>query len=157
VSHELEQLYRDRYERLVHVAAAITGDVEAAYDAVQDAFATAVRKRSSFRGTGSLEAWVWRIVVNSARRRARERARDPLPLAEPPSPNGGGGRDDDRTLRAWLAVLPERQRLVVFLRYYGDLEYPAIARILGVKVGTVSATLHSAHAALRRAAEELTT
>jgi RNA polymerase sigma factor (sigma-70 family) len=46
--------------------------------------------------------------------------------------------------------LPERQRLVLFLRYYADLDYAAIADALEIKSGTVAATLHTAHAALRR-------
>jgi DNA-directed RNA polymerase specialized sigma24 family protein len=45
----------------------VTGDSERARDAVQEAFATAVRKRGSFRREGPLEAWVWRIVLNAAR------------------------------------------------------------------------------------------
>ena len=151
---QLERLYRERYEHFVRVAAAITGDVESALDAVQNAFGTAVRKRRSFRGAGPLEAWVWRIVVNTARRSARRRNAERLPLLEHVSPNGAGRADAD--VRDWLAALPERQRHVVFLRYYSDLDYQTIASILGVRVGTVSATLHAAHAALRRAANEVT-
>ena len=44
---------------------------------------------------------------------------------------------------------PERQRLTVFLRYYADLDYRSIAHVLDVEVGTVSATLSSAHSASR--------
>ena len=54
-----------------------------------------------------------------------------------------------------MAALPERQRLVVFLRYFADLDYREIAEALDVKVGTVSATLHAAHAALRSALSEV--
>jgi RNA polymerase sigma factor (sigma-70 family) len=54
-----------------------------------------------------------------------------------------------------VAALPERQRLVVYLRYYADLDYRAIAEVLGVEVGTVSATLSSAHQALRRSLKEV--
>ena len=42
-----------------------------------------------------------------------------------------------------------------FLRYYADLDYRSIAEVLGVEVGTVSATLSSAHTALRRALQEV--
>jgi len=52
-------------------------------------------------------------------------------------------------VRRWIAMLPERQRLVVFLRYYADLDYRGIAAALGVEVGTISATLSAAHTALR--------
>jgi RNA polymerase sigma factor (sigma-70 family) len=52
-------------------------------------------------------------------------------------------------LRARVAALPERQRIAVFLRYYADLDYSAIAEALEVEVGTVSATLSQAHRSLR--------
>jgi RNA polymerase sigma factor (sigma-70 family) len=143
---ELEQLYRERYPVFLRVARAMSaGD---AADAVHDAFVQAVRNRRSFRGEGSLEAWVWRMVVNAALKRRRE-----VPGAAPdeavqPGQNGFGD-----PVRALVAALPERQRLVLFLRYYADLDYAAIAAILEIKEGTVGATLHSAHAALRGALE----
>jgi DNA-directed RNA polymerase specialized sigma24 family protein len=64
---ELESLYRSRFPEFCRVAAAIAGDVELGRDAVQEGFARAVRKRRGYRGGGTLEAWVWRIVVNAAR------------------------------------------------------------------------------------------
>ena len=57
-------------------------------------------------------------------------------------------------LKSHLGALPERERVVVFLRYFADLDYAAIADILGIRIGTVSATLHAAHHALRRALDE---
>jgi len=53
-----------------------------------------------------------------------------------------------------LASLPDRQRLVLFLRYYADLDYRGIAAALNIEVGTVAATLHKGHAAIRRSFEE---
>jgi hypothetical protein len=53
---ELEELYCSRFDVFARVAASVTGDSERARDAVQEAFATAVRKRGSFRGEGLLEA-----------------------------------------------------------------------------------------------------
>jgi RNA polymerase sigma-70 factor (ECF subfamily) len=58
-------------------------------------------------------------------------------------------------VRTWIAGLPERQRLAVYLRYYADLDYRAIAAVLEVEVGTVSATLSAAHRALRKNLEEV--
>ena len=60
-------------------------------------------------------------------------------------------------LAALVAALPERQMLVLFLRHYADLDYREIARILEVKTGTVSATLHAAHATLRSNLSEVQT
>jgi RNA polymerase sigma factor (sigma-70 family) len=55
--------------------------------------------------------------------------------------------------RTWIASLPERQRLAVYLRYYADLDYRSIAAALDVEVGTVSATLSAAHRKLRNTLE----
>jgi RNA polymerase sigma factor (sigma-70 family) len=145
VLDEIEAMYRTRYPVFLRVATAIVGDVELARDAVHDGFVRAVRHRSRFRGE-SLEAWVWRIVVNAARRRRGDRFWQRRPeLAEPivvePSTNGD--------LRALIAALPERQRTALFLRYYADLDYRSIAQALGVRPGTVAAHLHAAHETLR--------
>ena len=148
--HDIEALYRSRFDVFVRVAASVTGDGERARDAVQEAFATAVRERRSFRGEGPLEAWVWRIVLNAARSDVRRGM--PTQFGEPASTNGH--QDDDAELRAALALLPERQRTAVFLRYYADLDYAAIGDALGITSGTVAATLNAAHTALRTRLEE---
>src|SRR5215813_1599310 len=69
---EIEGVYRARFDEYRRVATAIVGDPERAHDAVQDAFAAAVRNRRSFRGDGPLEAWIWRTVVNTARNQRRQ-------------------------------------------------------------------------------------
>jgi RNA polymerase sigma-70 factor (ECF subfamily) len=150
---QLEELYRTRFEQYSRVASAICRDAERGRDAVQAAFAAAVRKRGGFRGTGSLEAWVARIVINEARRAAREPRLEPLESA--PETRANGRPDDPLGLRAWIAALPERQRETLFLRYYADLDYRTVAGVLGVEVGTVSATLSAAHQTLRKRLEEV--
>lgn len=150
---ELEELYRSRYGDFVRVGTAIAGSATKGTEAVQEAFAQALRSSAAFRGEAPLEAWVWRIVVNAARaerRRSEPEAADALEL---PSPNGH--TEDKLGVRRWIAALPERQRLVVFLRYYADLDYRSIAVALGVEVGTVSATLSAAHTALRSCLKEV--
>ena len=146
---EIEAVYRREFERFLRVASSIVGDEEAGYDAVQEAFAQAIRHRRGFGRRGPLEAWLWRTVVNSARK-----ARRPRSVAVEASRNGPAP-DDPFELRGPIADLPERQRLVVFLRYYADLDYGAIADTLGIAPGTVAATLNAAHAALRRQLEEV--
>ncbi len=149
---ELEALYRSRFDVFARIAASVTGDSERARDAVQEAFATAVRKRGSFRGEGPLEAWVWRIVLNAA----RSDVRGIVPTVEYDEPiSSNGHAEQDADLRAVLALLPERQRTAVFLRYYADLDYTAIGEALGIATGTVAATLNAAHTALRTRLEEV--
>ena len=153
---ELEALYRGRFEVFARVAASVTGDAERGRDAVQDAFATAVSRRRSFRGDGPLEAWVWRIVLNGARSDVRRR----VPSAngdEHMNGNGNGHPEHDAELRIALARLPERQRTAVFLRYYADLSYASIGEALGITEGTVAATLNAALTTLRTRLQEVRT
>ena len=148
---EIEALYRTRFAAFARVATAIVGDRERALDAVQDGFADAIRSRRTFRGEGPLEAWVWRTVVNAARK--SRAAAVPAPLLDAPAPNGAVEHTPE--VAPLIALLPERQRLAIFLRYYADLDYRSIAEALGVEVGTVSATLATAHATLRKALKEV--
>jgi RNA polymerase sigma factor (sigma-70 family) len=150
-SAEIEAIYRERFRAFLFTVTALLSDGEAALDVVQDGFALALRRRASFRGEGSLEAWLWRIVLNVARDRRRSRRRQepfmPLEFFAASEPSD--------ELRAALLALPERQRLAVFLRYYADLSYRQIAEALGVRAGTVAASLNAAHASLRRNLEEV--
>jgi RNA polymerase sigma factor (sigma-70 family) len=140
---ELEALYRERLRDFTRAATAIAGDEDTGRDAVQEAFAKALRKRRRFRGNGSLEAWVWQIVVNAARDAGRRRRRK---LATQPPIEA---RADELGLP--LELLTERQREVLFLHYYADLDYTTIAQALEISAGTVGATLSTARQTLRAA------
>ena len=147
---QIESLYRADFRQFERVARAIAPDRESALDAVQEGFADALRHARQWTGHGSLEGWVWRCVVNRARKVRRRRTVDAQPTAE----GQADGAQDHTELGARLAALPERQRLVIFLRYFADLEYREIGEILDIETGTVSATLHAAHANLRTGYEE---
>ena len=78
---ELERVYRADFPRFVRVATAVAGDEQSGADAVHDAFVQAVRQRRAFRGEGPLEAWLWRMVVNAAKKRTnREHVTQPAEL-----------------------------------------------------------------------------
>jgi RNA polymerase sigma factor (sigma-70 family) len=155
---EIEMVYLSRFNEFCSVANAILHDRERAKDAVQDAFVSALSRRSQWRGEGSLDAWLWRAVLNAARDRRRKHeailvsdtaAASPVePWASFDGAAAGGGTFADA-----LAGLTERQRLVLFLRYYGDLGYRQIAETLGIKPGTVAATIHQAQEHLRHRLE----
>ena len=150
---ELEVLYRERFGDFVRVATAITGSEPQAIDAVQETFARALASLESFRGEGPLAAWLWRILLNTARsQRPTDKSDDVLEQKHGVS---GNGHVDELGVRRWIAALPERQRAAIFLRYYADLDYRGIASALEIEVGTVSATLSAAHRALRRLIQEV--
>jgi RNA polymerase sigma-70 factor, ECF subfamily len=147
---DLEALYRRRFCVFLRVATGIVRDEERALDAVQDGFAAAIRERRRFRGDGPLEAWVWRMVVNAALKQLRAGP----PMDVEPSLNGDAPSKHPE-LRMRISALPERQRTVLFLRYFADLDYRAIGSVLGISPGMVGATLNAAHTALRRTLEEV--
>jgi RNA polymerase sigma factor (sigma-70 family) len=149
----LEHLYRSRYPRFRRLAFALLRNHEDAGEAVQEAFARAVRAEASFRGEGELEAWVWRTLTNlcldAKRREARRNGAGPI---RQDTPEEAGLHAE---VREAVGSLPERQRLVLFLRYYADLPYERIGEVLGIERGTVAATLHAAHASVRQTMKEV--
>jgi RNA polymerase sigma-70 factor, ECF subfamily len=149
---DIEAVYRARFAEFCSVAAAILRDREAGRDAVQEAFAKAVRNRHDFRRDGSLDAWLWRAVVNTAISERRKRG-----VPEFAEHEAGVEQADRDDVRALIQQLPERQRLVVFLRYWADLDYAAIADALAIAPGTVAAALHAAHGSIRNSLQEVRT
>lgn len=145
----IESLYRNQFPKFVRVAESIVGSREGALDAVQDGFANALRASDAFRGDGPLDAWVWRCVVNAARTAARTRL-EFVSDAEQAAPEHRSVAE----ISPLVSSLPERQRIAVFLRYYVGLDYRAISEAMEIEIGTVSATLASAHAALRKRLKE---
>lgn len=140
----IERLYRERYVRFRNGVAPVAGGYEAARDAVQEGFARALRSRGQFSGRGSLEGWVWRIVLRTAveqRHAGEELTLDEVEamFVEP---------DRDLALTAAVRALPPQRRLIVFLRYFADLPYQTIAEALEIDAGTVAATLAQAKKAL---------
>jgi RNA polymerase sigma-70 factor (ECF subfamily) len=146
----IERLYRERYTRFRNGVAPVTGSYETAHDAVQEGFARALRASRQYSGRGSLEGWVWRIVLRTAveqRRPGEEVSLDALDpeFVEP---------EHDFALTSAVQALPPRRRLVVFLRYFADLPYQTIAEVLEVEAGTVAATLAQAKETLATVLQE---
>jgi RNA polymerase sigma factor (sigma-70 family) len=159
-------VYRSRGGDFFRLALARTGDPERAGDAVQEGFARAIRGRHSYQGTGSLEAWVARCVINAATDAARSPTLAGVGLEElvfsrefdggsPSAPPVLTG--DAEIVRRAVRELPRRQRDALFLRFYLGFDYAAIAETLGIAVGTVSATLHAARASLAEGLTEVAT
>jgi RNA polymerase sigma-70 factor (ECF subfamily) len=147
----LEQLYRDRYVGFRNALAPVAGSSEAARDAVQEAFAVALRERRKLRRSESLAPWVWRIAYRIA---LRERSR--ATVDELPDDISILDEERDPALARAIRSLPPRRRLVVFLRFFADCSYAEIAAALEISQGTVAATLAQAQAALHDELVEVT-
>jgi RNA polymerase sigma-70 factor (ECF subfamily) len=105
-------------------------------DCEQEVFARVWRKAGLFDpARGSAAAWLLTLARRTAMNtRAR---RPPLPVEQEALAEGGEVDVDAFWLDAALARLPERQRVVIELAYYGDLSESAIARRLRVPLGSV--------------------
>jgi RNA polymerase sigma-70 factor (ECF subfamily) len=138
----------------------ILGDPDEAQDAAQDAFVRAYRSLATFRGDGSFGAWVTRIAVRTSVARLADRGplvqmdpadaevwRPAAPEDEPETRALAGERR--QAVMGAIGALPESQREVVALRFYGDLSLDEIASATQVPVGTVKSRLHRALATLR--------
>lgn len=139
--------YESTYPVAYRVAYGVVGDRALAEDATQEAYVTAYRKRASYRADGPVEAWLYRIVVNTALsmlRRRRVRPIEPLDPggADPPSvPDGAPAAVDRVALIEGLQRLDPVARSAVVLRYYLDLDYQTIGSILGKSPGNVGMIL----------------
>lgn len=153
----LVDLYRSDYRRLVRLATMLVDDQSLAEELVQDAFVAASRVRAErpLRDPAAASAYLRTAVANRARsqlRKRRVRRRHLRSVAPPPSAPAADGpaiaSDATRQMIAALDRLPERQRQVLVLRYYGDLTEAEIADALGVSAGTVKTHAHRGLAAL---------
>jgi RNA polymerase sigma-70 factor (ECF subfamily) len=144
-AEDIERVYLERYAPFRRAVAAIVGSEERAHDAVQEGFARALDKRRQFKG-GSLEAWIWRIVV----RQAFDLRERPMTALEEDFDAELLSSDRDPELAAAIRRLSPRRRLIVFLRYFGDLSYQEIGELTGLSAGTVGAALSQAHDELRQ-------
>lgn len=141
-----------QYKNLVYrTAVLITGSGADAEDVLQDVFVRVHDALGSYDpAKGAFTTWLYRITVNvclSRQRRAR-----PMGTLYEMTPGDGspeGQIAESLALEQALDGLSERQRAVIFLRYYAGLSYSEIAGVLDVPLGTVQSRLNGALQSLR--------
>jgi RNA polymerase sigma-70 factor (ECF subfamily) len=130
------------------------GDQDAAQDIVDEAFARAWASWRTVSRHPAPAAWVVRTALNANISRWRRRYREvPVPdpglVADLPATPWASHGPGDPTIRAALMRLPVRQRQVVALRLFLDLDTRGTAQVLGIAPGTVKEHLGRALASLR--------
>ena len=142
--------------RLRRYARALTRDLVAADDLVQDCLARALGKLHLWQRGTDLRAWLFTILhnqyVNYVRRAVREGAAVGLSESEPMlmrAPHQGR-RLELRDLERAIAKLPEEQRAVILLVGLEGMRYEEVAEVVGVPVGTIRSRLSRGREALRR-------
>jgi RNA polymerase sigma-70 factor (ECF subfamily) len=155
-----EQLVAEYAERLYNLALRITGVAADAEDAVQEAFARAYRYREQFRGAANPRTWLYRIAVNAALQRVRERApREYLeePLGEQQELVDWTVRSEDpavaaelrQQLEEALSSLPPELRATIVLRDIEGLSTREAADLLEIGEAAFKSRLHRARVLLR--------
>jgi RNA polymerase sigma-70 factor (ECF subfamily) len=145
-----EDWYRGAHPRLVAALTVVAADVDLARDATDEAMVRALERWDRVELMASPIGWTYRVGVNLLHRRSRRAAieRRLLGRSQPVAP-------PELHPEVWDAVrsLPVRQREAIALRYLLDMSEAAVADAMGIAVGTASATLATARAALSRQLE----
>jgi DNA-directed RNA polymerase specialized sigma24 family protein len=159
---DFTEFYRASYQRCLRAVIAGAGRPDLAEDLVAEAFTRALVSWRTVRDHPAPEAWVVRTALNAGaswwRRHRREVALGDHDAAAPqqwePGESGGELGCGPRPMAgsavlAALRALPRRQREVIALRVFLDLDIATTARLLGIAPGTVSAHLSRAVTTLR--------
>jgi RNA polymerase sigma-70 factor (ECF subfamily) len=149
-----EMIIRTQSRNLFAIAYGILQNREEAEDAVQDALVKAWKSRWRVRDPEKFPAWLCMI----ARHRARDvfRKRRPVPQevegAAPSAPTSSSEYAStlDRQLHSALAALPELHRSALTLRYFEELDYASIEKLLGLSNGALRGILGRALASMRK-------
>ncbi len=148
----------DRYERpLIGYAKEITGDLEAARDAVQETFLR-LSRQDVLALEPRLRPWLFLVCRNCALDHVRKVVKFSAKPgeetdcpSEDPSPDARAmAAEEAGRLHMLVARLPRQQRELVRLKFEAGLSYKEMAEALQTSVSTVGAQLHEAMQTLRR-------
>jgi RNA polymerase sigma-70 factor (ECF subfamily) len=150
-----EMIIRTHSRALFAIAYGILQNREEAEDAVQDALVKAWKSRWRVRNPEKFPAWLCMIARHRARDVFRKRRKLPEDLeGHAPSCPTTSSSDDtialDRQLHSALAELPELHRSALTLRYFEELDYQAIEKLLGISNGALRGILGRALASMRK-------
>ncbi len=117
-------------------------------DVLQNTFLKAWQALPSFRGDCSLSTWLYRIAVNESlamlsRRREYAALSDDGARDLESDPYFDGDETELQLQRA-VALLPDKQRVVFNLKYFGEMKYEEMSQTLGTSVGALKASYHIA-------------
>lgn len=144
------QLVLRYQEKIYWIVRRMIGNHDEADDITQNVFIKAYHSLKKFKGESSFYTWIYRIAINlSLNEIRRKKLRQVLSLGEHDSayhqsqdlqPLEQLEKEEQRMLiQQAIDLLPEKQKKVFVLRYYEELPYEEISRILGTSVGGLKA------------------
>jgi DNA-directed RNA polymerase specialized sigma24 family protein len=146
---EFSDFFQASWQPCLRALVAVVGSPALAEDQAAEAFARAWASWPRLRRHPAPQAWVVRTALNAGASWWRRRPRE-LPLTDhdlTAAGDPGGGLD--AALLTAIGRLPRRQREVIALRVFLDLDTATIARQLGIEAGTVRMHLSRGVMALR--------
>jgi RNA polymerase sigma factor (sigma-70 family) len=126
---------------------------EDADDALQNTFINVWKSIGSFRSESSLYTWLYTIATNEAltlinkRKRNASVSLDELGNYFANSQEGSTWFDGDAAqmkLQNAILKLPEKQRIVFNLKYYDEMTYEEMSKVLNTSEGALKASYHHA-------------
>lgn len=152
-----DPLVRSLSNRALRFALMNVGDLETAQDVVQEAFIRCWSSPKTPSNEVEFLPWLYRVIVNLARDHHRQRVRLgnlPIPPVLPADPMEQiERRSEDQEVLAALRTLNLRERQAIYLRYFEDLSFPEVARIMGSAQVSVRVLVHRALGKLKRKLE----
>lgn len=127
-------------------------DHDLAQDVLQDTFIKAYQNFHQFKQDSQLYTWLYRIATNEALQQLNKMKRiqksdegSEYHLQNLVAENAGAGAEEIQILlQKAIHSLPEKQKLVFSFRYYEDIPYEEISKILDMSVGTLKTNYHYA-------------
>lgn len=127
-----------------------------ASDVTQQVFVRAFKGLAAFRGAATVRSWLYRIAINCSLSWLRDHRREePTEIAEdsltqmPVAPGRIASDQDGAKLRAAIALLPPKQKLVLELRVFDDLSFKEVAELADCTENTAKVNFHYAVKKLR--------
>lgn len=162
----MRELYERYYSPMLGVCLRYAANYADAEDFVQDGFIKVFNDIRTFKGKGSLEGWIRRVMINSVlmklRKTKKEYAHDDMETAmdeateEPMSEDDGENNEIDildfsqQEAIGIVQTLPEGFRKVLNLYVIDGYKHREIAKMLDISVGTSKSQLNRARKLMKQ-------
>lgn len=156
-----DRLFLKYQDYVYNVCLGILANPDDARDCTQESFLRVYRKVGEFRAEAAFSTWLYRVTVNVCVGHLRKRPRHAEASLEdenvreiaddtPAAWSGPVREAEEARVRAVVSELPDDYRLLLVLRYFQDLSYEEMVRVLGYNMSQLKVKLHRARRAFAK-------